>query len=94
MDFGNPQYHEVMFYGNVEKIFFKSDVSLLNVVKSLSTYLGTMPPLPDWVTDGMILGVQGGTDVVSILLSMCYYCNFPLVVLAVLHYYQVLWHIA
>ncbi|KAJ8299751.1 hypothetical protein KUTeg_023811, partial [Tegillarca granosa] len=63
MDFSNPIYHEVMFYGNVEQIFFKKEESLMNVVKSLSTYLGTMPPLPDWVTDGMILGVQGGTNV-------------------------------
>lgn len=29
MDFSNPIYHEVMFYGNVEQIFFKKEESLM-----------------------------------------------------------------
>ena len=34
-----------------------------DVVSLLSTVLGRQPELPDWVYDGYILGMQGGTDI-------------------------------
>ena len=33
------------------------------VLENLTSLLGRQPALPEWVYDGMILGVQGGTDV-------------------------------
>ena len=33
------------------------------LISNLSSLLGKQPELPDWVYNGMILGVQGGTDI-------------------------------
>ena len=34
-----------------------------DVLQTLSDLLGRQPPLPDWVYDGEILGIQGGTQI-------------------------------
>lgn len=60
-DFSHSDYHLIKtdavapFY-----IGFGEDYEKL--MFSLSELLGRQPELPDWVYDGMILGVQGGTD--------------------------------
>lgn len=36
------------------------------LVMCLTEYFGRMKPLPSWLHEGAILGVQGGTSVVSI----------------------------
>jgi alpha-glucosidase len=33
------------------------------LVSELTTLIGREPPLPDWVNDGAILAIQGGSDV-------------------------------
>jgi alpha-glucosidase len=37
--------------------------SPLELVSELTTLIGRQPPLPDWVNDGAILAIQGGSDV-------------------------------
>ncbi|OWF44588.1 uncharacterized protein LOC110458146 [Mizuhopecten yessoensis] len=62
LDFSAPAYHEIFIKGDVGKFYFKSATSMLELVQSLSHFQGRMPALPDWVTSGITIGVQGGTD--------------------------------
>lgn len=43
--------------------------SSLDIIKSFTAYSGRMAPLPDWVHSGAILGLQGGTKVVTNILN-------------------------
>ena len=38
--------------------------SYLGILSSYSAYVGRMRPLPDWISEGAILGLQGGSNVV------------------------------
>ncbi len=40
-------------------------------VSDLSALLGRQPELPDWVYDGAILGIQGGTDIMLSKINNC-----------------------
>lgn len=42
--------------------FVVDRTSLLSVVKKISQIFGRQPVLPEWISTGAILGVQGGTD--------------------------------
>ncbi|KAJ6636223.1 Sulfoquinovosidase [Pseudolycoriella hygida] len=42
--------------------FVVDQMSLLSLVKQISKIYGRQPVLPEWVSNGAILGVQGGTD--------------------------------
>ncbi|XP_033746287.1 sulfoquinovosidase-like [Pecten maximus] len=62
LDFSSPTYHEIFVKGIVGKFYFKTADTMLALVQSLSQFQGRMPALPDWVTSGITIGVQGGTD--------------------------------
>lgn len=68
LDFKNADFHEIEVHGIVPdeeaNFFFGMGSNIMETVQSLSSYLGRQPSLPDWIHDGMILGVQGGTDMV------------------------------
>lgn len=64
-DFSLPTFHQVFINGDFGDIYFKSSPSFQPLVGNLSSLFGRMPKLPQWVYDGIIMGVQGGTDVVS-----------------------------
>ena len=59
-DFRNEDYHEIMFLGIPKKIIVGEADSFPNLLKSLTDLLGRQEILPDWITGGLILGVQGG----------------------------------
>lgn len=42
--------------------FVVNQISLIDLVRSVSQIFGRQPELPEWVSTGAILGVQGGTD--------------------------------
>lgn len=65
-DFSVPTSHEVFLNGDFGEIYFKAASSFNPLVESLSSEFGRMPKLPRWIYDGIIMGVQGGTDVVRI----------------------------
>ncbi len=60
-DFSNKDFHVVKFDSVAPFVMGYGD-SFEEVVGLLSDVLGRQPVLPDWVYDGHILGVQGGTD--------------------------------
>ncbi len=41
----------------------------MNIIESFTGYSGRMKPLPDWVHNGAILGLQGGTQIVTGVLN-------------------------
>lgn len=48
-----------------------------DVLRELSAVLGRQPELPDWVYDGAILGIQGGTDVLLRKTETCLAHGMP-----------------
>lgn len=64
-DFSNENYHELHVWQVPEKILIRKFDSMLSVISHLSKYLGHQPNFPDWVYDGVILGIQGGNEIVE-----------------------------
>jgi alpha-glucosidase len=61
-DFTHPQYHCLRFWEVPSTITISAKPSLLEVVQDISALLGRQRELPSWLYDGVILGIQGGTD--------------------------------
>ena len=61
LDFSHAKYHEISIFGPPEPIYFNVDEDFEALVRSLTYFLWRQPQLPDWVHNGVILGVQGGT---------------------------------
>lgn len=62
-NFKNDNYHELQIWHNNFQIIFELSKSYVSLVGKLTTLLGRQPVLPDWVYSGVVLGVQGGTEV-------------------------------
>ena len=43
-------------------MYFETGPTYTDLVSKLSEYLGRQPLLPEWIREGAVLGVQGGTD--------------------------------
>ena len=61
-DFSQPEYHELAIWQDNASLCFSTADTYLDLVAKLSAMLGRQPELPEWVYDGVILGVQGGTE--------------------------------
>ncbi|MBQ7595356.1 MAG: alpha-glucosidase [Clostridia bacterium] len=48
-----------------------------DVIENLTALLGRQPVLPDWVYDGAILGIQGGTDIMMKKVETCLEHGMP-----------------
>ncbi len=48
-----------------QRVIIGKEESLEAAIAAQSAYLGRQPELPEWVYDGMWLGVQGGTEIVE-----------------------------
>lgn len=64
-DFTNQSEHQIEVLENIESVTFSKHKSLLSTSSELSKFKGILPKLPDWSYDGIILGIQGGTEVVN-----------------------------
>ncbi len=64
-DFRKPSSHQLLFHEIPERIIIDRQKSFEKLLESLSSLLGKQPPLPDWVHEGVILGLQGGRKVVE-----------------------------
>lgn len=62
-DFSHPDHHQLTFWDVPSAVYFSEKPSLLSVVQDISLLLGRQRELPSWVYDGVILGIQGGTQV-------------------------------
>lgn len=61
-DFSHEQFHELQFWAVPNRVVIETGENYLELVQSLSDVFGRQPELPDWVYEGAILGLQGGTD--------------------------------
>ena len=62
-DFSAPDYHELAFWEDNATLRFECADSYISLLEKLTALLGRQPELPDWVYDGVTLGVQGGTEI-------------------------------
>lgn len=60
-DFRHDDFHELQFWDVPESIRIEHADTFAALVQKLTDYLGRQPVLPEWVYDGAIIGVQGGT---------------------------------
>jgi alpha-glucosidase len=64
-DFTNDKYHEISFVSPIKTMTLSTSSSLLETSADLCRFKGITPPLPEWIYDGMILGIQGGTTTIQ-----------------------------
>lgn len=61
-NFTHDNYSELMFWEVPNQIRIEQAESFIELLKKLTGYLGRQPELPEWVYNGVIIGVQGGTE--------------------------------
>ncbi|MFP4362912.1 MAG: alpha-glucosidase [Spirochaetia bacterium] len=61
-DFRHPEFHELQMWEIPEAIVLQTANSMKETVHKLTGFLGRQPELPDWIYDGIILGIQNGTQ--------------------------------
>jgi len=62
-DFRGTAFHELEFWALPERLLFGTGKTMLELARGVSDLLGRQPEPPDWTHDGVILGMQGGTEV-------------------------------
>ncbi len=62
-DFSAPGFHELRFWELPSKMVWSVKSDLISTVQDISALLGRQGILPDWVHDGMTLGIQDGTKI-------------------------------
>jgi len=65
LDFKKRDRHGIYVWEIPEKIIIGVEDSLAGAVGGLSDYLGRQPQPPEWIYEGMMLGLQGGKDIVA-----------------------------
>ncbi len=76
-DFTDPHRHSLRMDG-VDSFCLGFGGSFAEVIEDLTDLLGRQPELPDWVYDGFIAGIQGGTDVMMKKVDACLAHGTPL----------------
>jgi len=68
-NFKNEHFHELHFWKVPEKIRIVTAPSYRKLLERQSDFMGRQPDLPDWVFNGIVLGLQGGSDRVADILE-------------------------
>lgn len=63
VDFSDPDFHELAFWEDNATLRVECAPTYIELLEKLTGLLGRQPPLPDWIYDGVTLGIQGGTEV-------------------------------
>ena len=61
-DFRHPDFHELQFWEVPASIHFEAAETFLALLQKETAFLGRQPELPDWIYNGLIIGVQGGSE--------------------------------
>jgi len=64
-DFRNPDFHELHIWGNPGRMDIATADDYPKILADLTEHLGRQPGFPEWVTGGIILGIQGGAEVLD-----------------------------
>lgn len=62
-NFAAKEYHELEIWASSANLIFESADSYILLLEKLTALLGRQAELPDWIYNGVILGIQGGTEV-------------------------------
>ncbi len=63
-DFRNDEFHELQCWNIPEFMLFDAEESFPDLMENLTGFFGRQPELPEWMYNGIILGFQGGTQMV------------------------------
>lgn len=61
-DFTHSEYHELQVWEMPKQLRIEGASSYMELVGKISEFFGRQPELPDWIYNGAIIGVQGGTE--------------------------------
>lgn len=61
-DFRNEDFHELQIWEVPKSIRIDSAPTYVELLEKLSAFFGRQPELPDWVYNGLMIGVQGGSE--------------------------------
>ncbi|MGN7938723.1 alpha-glucosidase [Virgibacillus sp. 6R] len=64
-DFRHSEFHELQIWEVPKAMIFETAETYVKLVEKISNLFGKQPELPEWVYDGVILGIQGGTEIVE-----------------------------
>lgn len=69
-DMEAPGEVEIKLFGPVMRGRILNGSTPLDLIREYTSYAGRMPPLPDWMNNGAVVGMQGGTAEVYAKLEM------------------------
>ena len=61
-DFRHEDFHELQFWEVPASIRMEAAENFLDLLKKETAFFGRQPELPDWIYNGLIIGVQGGSE--------------------------------
>lgn len=61
-DFRNPEFHELQVWEVPASIRIEAADTFVRLLEKESEFFGRQPELPQWVYNGLIIGVQGGSE--------------------------------
>lgn len=61
-DFRNKNFHEICVWEVPKKIRIEAANTFIKLLERETAYFGRQPKLPEWIYNGLILGVQGGDE--------------------------------
>lgn len=61
-DFRNPDFHELQIWEVPASVRIEAAPTFLEILEKQSAFFGRQPELPDWIYNGLIVGVQGGNE--------------------------------
>lgn len=63
-DFSKKDFFELMIWQLPATLYLSSSDSWEGLLYTMTELLGRQPTPPEWIYDGIVLGIQGGTDIV------------------------------
>ncbi|WP_294148446.1 alpha-glucosidase [uncultured Clostridium sp.] len=61
-DFRSPGFHELQIWEVPSSIRIEAAENFVELLEKESAFFGRQPELPDWIYNGLIIGVQGGNE--------------------------------
>lgn len=61
-NFKNRDFHEIQLWQVPKEIRIEAAPDYLSLLEKMTAHFGRQPELPDWVYDGLMIGVQGGSE--------------------------------
>lgn len=61
-DFRNQEFHELQVWEVPKQIRIEAAPDFLTILEKMTGFFGRQPELPEWIYNGLIIGVQGGNE--------------------------------